>query len=75
MNQISSRIHENENDTQIIIDLMLRIRPFDQLDDYPTRVDLEEKLAVELIRSNTRLWFDDDKLVGWANVDDFNNLY
>jgi Acetyltransferases len=75
MNRTSSRIYDDDNDTQIMIHLMVKVRPFDHLDDYPTRVDIEEKLASAKIRANTRLWFDDEQLIGWAYVDDFNNLY
>jgi GNAT superfamily N-acetyltransferase len=75
MSVISSRIHSNEKDTQTIIDLMVRVRPVNRLDDYPTKTDIEEKLAVAKIRANTRLWFDEDQPVGWAYVDDFHNLY
>ena len=75
MNRISSRTYENEGDTQTIVDLMVRVRPVDHLDDYPTKADIEEKLASAKIRANTRLWFDEDQLIGWAYVDDFNNLY
>ena len=75
MNHISSRIYEAEEDTQIMMDLMMRVRPVECLDDYPTKADIEERLASAKVRANTRLWFDDGRPIGWVYVDDFNNLY
>jgi len=74
MNSISSRIYKDEKDFQIILDLLVRIRPPEHLNDYPAKVNLEEDLASAAVRANTRLWFDDGQPVGWAYVDEFNNL-
>lgn len=74
MNQIKSRSHQDEKDLQIILDLLTRVRPADHLNDYPVKVDIEENLASEAVRTNTRLWFDEGKPVAWVYVDDFNNL-
>jgi GNAT superfamily N-acetyltransferase len=74
MSPITSRIYENEKDFQIIIDLLTKLRPAEHLNDYPVKVDIEENLASESIRANTRLWFDDGQPIVWAYVDDFNNL-
>jgi ribosomal protein S18 acetylase RimI-like enzyme len=74
MSHISSRIYQEEKDFQIIIDLLAKVRPQEHLNDYPVRVNIEENLASADIRANTRLWFDDGHPVGWAYVDDFNNL-
>lgn len=75
MNHISSRIYEDEKDFQIIVDLLIKVRPATHLNDYPVKVDIEENLASEVIRANTRLWFDERLPVGWAYVDEFNNLH
>ncbi len=75
MSNISRRAYESENDFQTILDLIARIRPAKNLNDYPGKVDVEENLASATIRANTRLWFDDDQPVAWAYVDEFNNLW
>src|SRR5829696_4737950 len=74
MSHISSCIYKDEKDTQIMIGQMAGLWPFDHLDDYPTKVHIEEKLALAMVRSNTRLWFDEDQAIGFGYVDDFNNL-
>ena len=77
MNKITSRSYEaceNGRDFQIILDLLTKVRPVAHLHDYPVKVDIEENLASDEIRANTRLWFDDDQPVAWAYVDEFNNL-
>lgn len=75
MSQISSRIYESEKDFQIIVDVLTKFRPAMHSSDFPQKTDIEEKLALEEIRANTHLWFDDDQPIGWAYVDDFNNLH
>ena len=74
MNTISSRIYEDKTDFQTILDLLTKVRPVAHLHDYPVKVDIEENLASDEIRANTRLWFDGDQPVAWAYVDEFNNL-
>ncbi|MBI5951402.1 MAG: GNAT family N-acetyltransferase [Chloroflexi bacterium] len=71
---ISSRLYEGEKDFQTMLDLMARVRPSAHARDYPSKVDIEENLAVEEIRASTKLWFDDGHPIGWAYVDDGNNL-
>lgn len=75
MSIISSRLYEGEKDFQTMLDLMSRIRPAVHASDYPTKVDIEENLAVEEIRANARLWFDAGQPIGWAYVDTLHNLY
>jgi GNAT superfamily N-acetyltransferase len=74
MPTISSRLYEGEKDFQIMIDLLNKIRPASHADDFPVKVNIEENLAVEEIRANTKLWFDGDQPIGWAYVDDSHNL-
>jgi mycothiol synthase len=74
MIHILSRNYEGEKDFQIILDLITKIRLPEHLNDYPAKVDVEENLASAATRANTRLWFDHDRPVGWAYVDEFNNL-
>jgi len=74
MPPISSRLYEGEKDFQTMIDLQNKIRPASHINDYPGKVDIEENLAVEEIRANTKLWFDGSQPIGWAYVDDFHNL-
>ena len=35
---------------------------------------IEENLAAAATLTNTRLWFDNERPIAWAYVDDFNNL-
>ena len=74
MYHVISRMYEGEKDFQIILDLMMRVRPADHINDYPVKVDLEEQFASAMIRENTRLWFDDEQPIAWVFVDKFNNL-
>jgi mycothiol synthase len=74
MPTISSRLYKGEKDFQTMLNLMVRVRPAAHVKDYPAKVDIEENLAVEEIRANTKLWFDDGRPIGWAYVDDGNNL-
>jgi len=74
MSHISSRIYSDEKDFQTILDLMIRVRSPGHLSDYPVIVNIEENLASGAVRANTRLWFDDGQAIGWAYVDEFNNL-
>jgi mycothiol synthase len=75
MNHVSSRLYEDEKDFHLIIDLITKVRSPDHLNDYPVKVDIEENLASTAVRANTRLWFDGDHPIGWAYVDEFNNLW
>lgn len=75
MNHVTARLYDDEKDFQIMVDLIARVRPPAYLNDYPRKVDIEENLASEAIRLNTRLWFDDGQPVGWAYGDEFNNLW
>jgi mycothiol synthase len=74
MNHITSRIYENEKDFQIILDLIVRVRPPAYLNNFPGKVDLEEKFATAAVCANTRLWFDNSQPIAWACVDEYNNL-
>ena len=74
MSHITSQIYKDEKDFQVIIDLLTKVRPPEHINDYPVKVDIEENLASADVRANTRLWFGDGQPIGWAYVDDFNNL-
>lgn len=74
MSNIISRVYKGEKDFQIIIDLLIKHRHPNHRNDYPLKVDIEENMASETVRANTRIWFDDGQPIGWAYVDDFNNL-
>ena len=68
MTSISSRLYEGEKDFQIMLNLLNKIRPASHVNDFPVKVNIEENLAVEEIRANTRLWFDGGQPIGWATV-------
>lgn len=72
MSHITSRIYEK--DFQVILELIAKVRPAKYLNDYPGKVDIEENLASETVRANTRLWLDEDQPIAWAYVDEFSNL-
>jgi ribosomal protein S18 acetylase RimI-like enzyme len=74
MPAITSRLYEGEKDFQTMLDLLNKIRPASQINDYPTKTSLEENLANEEVRANTKLWFDGSQPIGWACVDDSHNL-
>jgi mycothiol synthase len=74
MSAILSRAYKDERDFQIMIDLLNRIRPASRINDYPAGVNIEENLASEAMRANTKLWFDGTRPIGWAYVDDSRNL-
>ncbi|MBN1891062.1 MAG: GNAT family N-acetyltransferase [Thermoflexales bacterium] len=70
-----SRTYSGANDLQSMLDLLLAVRPADRITDYPSIVDLRETLALSHVQDNTRLWFGaNDQLVGFAFVDQYNNL-
>jgi mycothiol synthase len=75
MPPISSRLYEGENDFQTMLELLNKIRPTSHANDFPVKVNIEENLAVEEIRANTRLWFSGSQPIGWAYVDDLHNLH
>lgn len=71
----ASRKYSGEKDLQSMLDLLVAVRPADRITDYPSIVDLRELLALSNVQGNTRLWFsDDDEIVGFALVDQYNNL-
>ncbi len=75
MNSLSSRLYKDETDFQIMAELISRVRPPEHLNDYPRKVDIEENLVSSVVRANARLWFDEGHLIGWAYVDEFNNIW
>lgn len=72
---VTSRLYEGEKDFQTMLNLLAKIRPAARMNDFPVRVNIEEGMANEQIRANTRLWFEGDRPIGWAYVDDGNNLH
>lgn len=74
MATIPSRIYSTSQDLQSMSALMNIARPVEQLTDYPNNVDLHELLQSAAVQANTRLWFDDNQLIAFALVDEYNNL-
>lgn len=70
----SSQTYSTPQDTQTMIALMNIARPVEQLTDYPNNVDLHELLQSAVVQANTSLWFDDEQLIGFALVDEYNNI-
>ena len=70
----TSRTYSTPQDLQSMIALINVARPVEQLTDYPSNVNLHELLQSAVVQANTRLWFDDDQLIAFALVDEYNNL-
>jgi ribosomal protein S18 acetylase RimI-like enzyme len=63
-----SHLLQNQSDVQQMVELIER------LPDGSTIVDFVETISLSSVRSRTKLWEEDEKLVGFAFVDDYNNL-
>lgn len=74
MNRVLDSTFQNSGDLDAMLDLLVRVRPVDQLTDYPSPVDLHELLQSSVVQANTRLWFDGENLIAFALVDEYNNL-
>ena len=70
----SSRTYSTSQDLQSMIALLNIARPVEQLTDYPSNVNLHELLQSAVVQANTRLWFDDEQLIAFALVDEYDNL-
>ncbi len=70
----SSRTYSTLQDLQSMIALLNCTRPVEQLTDYPSNVNLHELLQSTVVHANTNLWFDDNQLIAFALVDEYNNL-
>lgn len=64
----SSMLHD-DNDVQAIRELRKR------LTSKSTIVDFEEQILLSSIRATTRIWKHDNNIVGFAFVDEYNNLW
>ena len=71
----SSRTYSTSQDLQSMIALLNIARPVEQLTDYPSNVNLHELLQSAVVQANTRLWFDDEQLIAFALVDEYDNLF
>lgn len=65
---MESCIFQDESDIQSIRKLITR------LPNKPTIVDFEETMLLTSVRATTRLWKYKSKVIGFAFVDDYNNL-
>ena len=65
---MKSCLLQDDSDIQSMRDLITR------LPQKSTAIDFEETIQLDSVRARTRLWKNDDKLIGFAYVDDFNNL-
>jgi mycothiol synthase len=65
---MKSFLFQDESDIQSMQDLIAR------LPQKSTVIDFEETIQLDSVRARTRLWKNDGKLIGFAYVDDFNNL-
>jgi len=72
---LDSRTYSGSADLQLMIDLLVAIRPAERIADYPGIVDLRELLALSSVQANTRLWFGaEGQVIGFAFVDHYHNL-
>ncbi len=75
MTIFTSRTYSGVKDLQSMINLLIAVRPADRVTDYPSIVDLRERLALPNVQDNTGLWFDaHDQMIGFAFVDPYHNL-
>ncbi len=65
---MESYVLQDESDIQLMRDLIQR------LPHQSTIVDFEETMLLASVRATTRLWEQNGKSVGFAFVDDYNNL-
>ncbi|MFZ0548467.1 MAG: GNAT family N-acetyltransferase [Candidatus Promineifilaceae bacterium] len=65
---LESFVLRGESDIQLMRDLI------EHLPGDSTVVDFEESMLLSSVRATTRLWQDNEKIVGFAFVDDYNNL-
>src|SRR6266540_1123838 len=66
---MESSILYDDNDIQALRELRGRLA------SKSTIVDFDEQILLSSIRANTRIWRQDNKIVGFAFVDEFNNLW
>lgn len=72
---MSPRPYSHPHDLPLMLDFLRQARPPERSDDYPSRVDLEELLAVPENQRLTRLWFDPaGALSAWAMLSDYDSL-
>ena len=65
---MKSYLLQDSSDIQSMRDLIAR------LPQKSTAIDFEETTQLDSVRARTRLWKNEGKLIGFAYVDDFNNL-
>lgn len=65
---MKSCLLQDNSDIQSMRDLIAH------LPQKSTAIDFEETIQLDSVRARTRLWENDGKLIGFAYVDDFNNL-
>jgi len=65
---MDSSLLQSDDDIQRMRDLLKRL-PY-----RPTIADFEESVLLATVRATTRLWRQDDQMLGFAYVDDYNNL-
>lgn len=76
MTKIICRSYAGEKDLQSMAELLIAVRDANSIARYPEAGDLEELLAIEAVRNNTRLWWEPDKeLAAFAIVDAYHNLW
>jgi len=66
---LDSYLLSNENDIQAMRALISRLPSLSTIPDF------EENIQLDSIKSTTRLWLNDQKLIGFAYVDDYYNLW
>jgi ribosomal protein S18 acetylase RimI-like enzyme len=70
----TTRVYSNPQDLQAMIALQSLARTPEKLQDYPSATDLHELIQSDVVKENTRLWFDDGQLISFAFVDEYNNI-
>ena len=73
--KVESRKYAGGKDLQLMIDLLVAVRPADRIPYYPGILDLRARLALTSVMENMRLWFGaQGRMLAFAFVDPYNNL-
>ncbi len=72
---LTMRPYEGLSDLQAMIRLLTEVRPPERVADWPGVVELQEVMQRPAVTANTRLWYDGERLVAWAFVDEWTNVH
>jgi len=72
----ASRAYSGASDLQLMIDLLVAVRPAARISSFPGIVDLRELLTLRHVQDCTRLWLEPEgRVIAFALVDHYSNLH